>query len=250
MRDLDELGFDDPYELPNLDHWKSVMEFTAEQAALLLAMIDPLEATLEGARRHKLPRWKQAHGHALGIVSAIRQGLIAPVVCKGHVWKEVETYNDLSMERVLQSVRASDREAEISLTDTIITRASLIGWVTSENVQITRRPKSTSVQRPAPLQVTTPPPIIIEAESEPLALTHHGHTSEGLEFVDEAIRQFWSTHDEGDPGTVPRKEEIIEFLKSKGATGNMAEAVDKILRPKSTHKAHLKNHKVPTRSEP
>ena len=38
---------------PNLDHWKQVMEFNVEQAALLLAGIDPFETeTLEEAKQY------------------------------------------------------------------------------------------------------------------------------------------------------------------------------------------------------
>lgn len=71
-------------DLPNLDHWKSVMEFTVEQAALLLAMIDPFDVeTLAEAKDQRLPRWKMARAHCLAITSAIRmRPAITPCVIK------------------------------------------------------------------------------------------------------------------------------------------------------------------------
>lgn len=240
MPDIDDLD-----RLPNLAHWKPVMEFTVEQVALLLAMIDPFDATLDTAKQHRLPRWKQAHGHALGIVSAIRQGLITPVVCKGYVWEEVSDgyQQGTHMERTLCIVKVTDREAEISPADTIITRASLVGWIASENVSITRP------QRPAPAAPKLPPaptPTTIEADPKPLALPYYGHASEGLEFVEDAIKQMWSTYDEDDPSTAPTQEAVIKYLREKGAGVNMAEAVNLILRPARLRRGGLKSKKVPT----
>lgn len=237
MEDLDDL--------PNLDHWKGVMEFTVEQASLLMAMLDPFETNLEHARAGRLQRWKYAHGGALRIVSAIRQGLITPVVCKGYVWDEVHNGYETTMERVLRNVKASDRDAEISLADTIITRASLEGWIRAEQVQIIRRPKPV----PAPAApVGVMPSATIEAKPEPLALPYHGHASDGLDYVDDAIKQFWTTVDPEDPTTVPLKRDVVDYLVTKrGASKNIAEAVDKILRPENMRRVHLKNNKVPTR---
>jgi len=70
-------------DIPDLTHWKQVMEFTIEQAALLIAGIDPLETRIWAARSSGHPRWKKASATALAITTAIRQGLIAPVVCRG-----------------------------------------------------------------------------------------------------------------------------------------------------------------------
>ncbi|MEB0149948.1 hypothetical protein [Pseudomonas sp. CCC2.2] len=236
--------FDDLDRLPNLDHWKPVMEFTAEQAALLLAMIDPFDATLDSAKRQRLPRWKHAHGHALGIVSAIRQGLITPIVCKGYVWVEVpDGYHGVSRERTLCIVKVTDREAEISPADTIITRASLVGWIASEKVSITKP------QRPTPAVPKLSPaltPTIIEANPAPLKLPYYGHTSEGLEFVDDAIKQMWSTYDEDDPSTSPTQEDVIKYLREKGAGVNMAEAVNLVLRPANLRRGGRKSKKAPT----
>lgn len=249
MLDFDDLEDFTPSErLPNLDHWKAVMEFSVEQAALLSAMIDPFDCeNLILAKRQKHARWKKAHGHALGIVSAIRQGLISPVVCMGYVEEEVSDWNgNPSLERNLRVVRPTQREAEISMADTIITRASLLAWITTANVQVTRPPRPVEKQLvermpKASAPIVQPPPT--------LALPNYSHKSEGLEFVEEAIKHFWSTYDEEDPSTAPRRDEIIEYLKGRGASGRESEAVDLILRPKNMRTAHLKNRKVPTRAD-
>ncbi|HCD9747661.1 hypothetical protein ABL975_04905 [Pseudomonas aeruginosa] len=233
MSDLDDL--------PDLTHWKTVMEFTIEQAALLMAGLDPFDTTLGEAKALQLPRWKKAHGHAMGIESAIRQGLISPVLCRGLVWGN--GWNN-EPEQYMQTVKANDREAQLSHQETIITRASLIGWIESENVQITRSPRRT-ISPPCSIEPLAP--AIIDAKPEPLALPYQGHTSEGLEFVEDAIKQLWSTYDPDDHTTAPTKNEVIEYLRSKGAGANMAEAVNLILRPASLRQTGLKNRKVPTR---
>ncbi|MCE4058343.1 hypothetical protein [Pseudomonas sp. Au-Pse12] len=252
MQDFDSFDDIDGYlskeTLPNLDHWKAVMEFTVEQAALLLAMIDPFDCeTLAQAKRLNLSRWKKSHGHALGIVSAIRQGLISPVICMGYVEVEGTDWNgNISVSRELQVVRPSQREAEISMAETIITRASLMSWVSNANVQVTRPPRPVTSQLSDP---QPPKPITVVQSQTVLALPNFSHKSEGLEFVEEAIKHFWSTYDEDDPSTAPRRDQIIEYLKSKGASGRESEAVDLILRPKNMRTAHLRNRKVLTRED-
>lgn len=227
-------------DLPNLDHWHSVMEFTVEQAALLMAMIDPFDVeTLGEARRMRVPRWKKAHAHSLAIVSAIRQGVITPVVCCAYVFEEGQ-WGGWST----ATMKPSDRNLEISPPHTIITRASLENWITTSGVQITR-PRPRQVVPTATQQ--SPAPVTIEAKPEPLALPYHGHKSEGLEYVEEAIYQFWSTVDPEDPTTAPTKAEVVEYLEKRGASKNVAQAVDLILRPENLRKARLRNRKVPTR---
>ena len=225
-------------DLPDLDHWKTVMEFTIEQAALLMAGIDPFDASLESARKRQLSRWKKAHGNSLGIVSAIRQGLISPVICRGYSLSDSGEYT--------YQVKPSDREIEISVLETRITRASLFGWIASEKVEIAKRPKPVNAVR---IQAETARPSTNDVKLEPLMLAYQGHTSEGLEFVEDAIKQFWSTFDPDDHTTAPEKIEIIAYLQSKGATGNVAQAVDLILRPMSMRKVKLKNYKPPTRGD-
>ncbi|MDV7210756.1 hypothetical protein [Azotobacter beijerinckii] len=231
------MDYDD--DLPNLDHWKPVMEFTVEQAALLLAGIDPFDTNLEHARRHGLPRWKQAWAHSLAIVSAIRQGLISPVICRAKV---VDPHSFEGWELI--TLKPADRDHEISIGHTIITRASLVGWVAAERVQFAKpRPPHPAPAINKPVHM----PATIEAKPEPLALPYHGHKSEGLEFVDDAIKQLWSTYDPDDQSTAPTKEMVVDYLRSKGAGVNMAEAVNLILRPRNLRKVGLKNSKVPTR---
>ncbi|XFB05877.1 hypothetical protein AAGT13_17615, partial [Azotobacter salinestris] len=111
-------------DLPNLDHWRSVMEFTVEQAALLMAMIDPFDIeSLAEAKRLRAPRWKKAHAHSLAIVSAIRQGAISPVACCAYVFEEGQWGGWTAV-----AMKPSDRTLEISPAHTIITRASLVNW--------------------------------------------------------------------------------------------------------------------------
>lgn len=229
-------------DLPNLNHWKSVMEFTVEQAALLMAMIDPLDVeSSEEAKRLQIPRWKKAHGWSLAIISAIRQGLISPVVCRSCTWNEDSFGNTWYTK---ETIKPSDRNVDISPKDTVITRASLLNWISSENVQIVR-PKPTRIIQPQPATIEVHPS---EATSTlPAALPYHGHASEGLEFVEDAIYQFWTTVDEYDPTTVPTKKDVVDYLKKKGASQNVAQAVDLILRPENMRKAKLRNYKVVTR---
>ncbi|MCY1457750.1 hypothetical protein D9M71_750710 [compost metagenome] len=150
------------------------------------------------------------------------------------------------MGQVMETVKASDRSTELSLSETVITRASLVGWIASESVQITRPSRPAP---PPPRPVETQATVTIEAINEPLALPYHGHRSEGLEFVDDAIKQLWSTYEEDKPGTAPTKDEVVEYLRSKGAGVNMAEAVNLILRPKNLKQSGLKNRRVPTRGD-
>lgn len=226
-------------DFPNLDHWRSVMEFTIEQAALLLAMIDPLDVeTLNEAKRRNLSRWKKSWAHSIAIVSAIRQGVVSPVVCRAYVFEEGQWGGWSAI-----AMKPSDRDMDISIAHTIITRASLINWIRTERVQFTRthsRPQSPAIFHPVP------EPNIIEANPEPMALAYHGHKSEGLEFMDDAIKQMWSTYDEDKPGTAPTQVDMVNYLQGKGAGVNMAHAVNTILRPANLKRGGRKNNKVLT----
>lgn len=228
-------------DLPDLSHWKQVMEFTVEQAALLMASIDPFDtASLEEAKHRRLPRWKRAHGNALGILSAIRQGLISPVACKA-VFIDYD-FNG-NAEKTIRTIKPTDRDADICLSETIITRASLVGWITTERVQISRPTRSIAAVMPAP---HPQPPEFADPPPQPLSLPYYGHTSEGLEFVDDAIKQMWSTYDDDDPNTAPTREAVIKYLRERGAGANMAEAVNLILRPANLRNGGRKNKKAPT----
>lgn len=226
-------------DMPDFQHWKPVMEFSIEWASLLMAGIDPADLdSIAVAKAWPHPRWKKAYVNSIAIVSAIRQGLISPVVCRGFIdnWEHGST---------LATTKPTDREAEISIEHTIITRASLVNWIsTSDALVVTARPK----QQIAKAMQPTDSINIIEAKPEPLALPYHGHTSDGLDYVDDAIKQFWTTVDPEDPTTVPLKKDVVDYLITKrGASKNIAEAVDKILRPENMRRVHLKNGKVPTR---
>jgi hypothetical protein len=235
---------DEHDDLPNLDHWKQVMEFTVEQAALLLAGIDPLETeSLGEAKDRKLSRWKQAWAHSLGIVSAIRQGMITPVICRAYVFEENNQWS--GWETV--AMKPSDRDMEISTPHTIITRASLINWVSTERIQFARSKSYTPRAAPLPSQPPySEPSIIIESAPEILNLPYQGHKSEGLEFVEDAIKQMWSTYDKDDPSTAPTQEQVVKYLRDRGAGVNMADAVNLILRPASLRRGGSKTSKKTT----
>lgn len=56
---------------------------------------------------------------------------------------------------------------------------------------------------------------------------------EGLQLALMANREFWSTYDPEDKSTAPTKHEVVSFLRSRGASKNLAESIDKVLRPTS-----------------
>ncbi|MDR0806990.1 MAG: hypothetical protein LBN41_09660 [Enterobacteriaceae bacterium] len=213
-------------DLPDLTHWRTVQEFSIEQAAMLLAGIDPYE--YEGLRElkaEKPPRWKMAYGFADGMVSAIRRGTLTPILCIGEDERgycyECET-------------RLDNRAIDICKDRTIITRTSLLLWGKSEKIDFARSPKSI--------------PVIKQYHSDnnqsyPQLLPAIEHRSEGLDFVNEAIEQFWSTYDEEDPDTAPKGEEVRSHLISKGCTVNLARSVDEVLRPFSLKKGGRKSGK-------
>ncbi|WP_313667962.1 hypothetical protein [Atlantibacter sp.] len=225
--------------LPDLTHWKTVQEFNLSQAALLLAGIDPYdfgnEDPLSEVRELNHQRWKLAWGFCAGIITAIRRGVLTPVQC--YTERLVEPDNHWAEAYIdYKEIKPTDRTYDISKYKTIITRDSLIAWVNNENVDIAR------TRKPKPIKnithLSTDGELIIDVASDAkahppkiLSIPYRDHKSEGLEFVDEAIKQFWSTFDEEDPSTAPRREDIIVYLQSKGASGNLARAVDLILRP-------------------
>ncbi|MCP9268232.1 hypothetical protein M5U04_08985 [Xenorhabdus sp. XENO-1] len=203
---------------PDLLHWKTVQEFTIEQAALLLAAIDPLDTSLHEVRNKKHARWKYAWGFAKGMESAIRRGTLTPVVCYGE--------NDVSQWEIdIILIKPTDRTYSISVQHTILTRESMNDWTRKEKV-------SYFIPRRTIPKVIPPEIKVIEPEPHEIKLLPRvEHRSEGLEYVDEAITQLWATYDEDNPATAPTKEQVMTFLVSKGASGNMAKAIDLILRP-------------------
>lgn len=225
--------------LPDLTHWKTVQEFNIIQAALLLAGIDPFDfdedTALEQVRSLCHERWKLAWGMSAGIISAIRRGLLTPILCYSE--KYIQDWNGPDYIEY-EIIKPTDRSKEISKSKTIITRDSLEAWVRSESID-----NAKPLQKIKPVSeiehqqivhtqsVTDIPSADITNITSVLALPNYGHKSEGLEFVEEAIKQFWSTYDENDPSTAPQKDEIIVYLQSRGASGNLAKAVDLVLRP-------------------
>lgn len=226
------------YDLPDISHWKTVQEFTIEQAALLLAGIDPLDCKegLITAQNSNLNRWKLAWGFSEGLVSAIRRGVLTPVVCMSETLK----WNDWDKESYIEyeNMKPTDRNSEISKRKTIITRDSLFVWVEDERVDFVRNPAPQKIKK----DITPSNFEAIESVVEVLPnssnkgmqlLPKYEHQSEGLEFVQDAIKELWSTYDEDNPQTAPTKKEVIDYLTERGAGKNMAEAVNLVLRPAS-----------------
>lgn len=223
--------------LPDLSHWRTIQEFTIEQAALLLAGIDPYdhENGLESVRNNYHERWKLAFGLSDGLVSAIRRGVLTPIVCIGEIkyWDQFGNLDGISY----QTIKTTDRAVDISKSRTIITRDALFSWVEFEKVDFVRKPiikKNNTIEIEVNEVINLPNTHVIASKQnyqEPVLLPKWEHKSEGLEFVEEAVEQLWSTYEEDNLQTAPTKEEVISFLKAKGATGNMANAVDLILRP-------------------
>lgn len=217
----------DNENVPDLTHWKTVMEFTVEQAALLIAGIDPFEHSLVSTRNLNHPRWKQAHGVSLGLISAIRQGTLPTIVCYGEGWDGSST-----------RMKHNDRDFEISIHETLIARGSLINWIDAEKVPVVGR-------KPTPETIEAE--TISSAEDDVPHLPFGGHESDGLRYVQEAIEQFWSTYDPDDPSTAPTKPEVVEYLQQQGATKNLANAADRVCRPSGLQKAGLRQNRNTTR---
>ena len=215
-------------DYPNLTHWKHVEEFTLEEAALLLAGIDPLETSLEQVKQLNHVRWKNAYGYMKALQSAIRQGVITLVRCIGFI--EYDTFNGAEVE--YKDIKQSDRNYILSVKLSIVSRSALFGWIERAKIQYIRPTKKIEQQKEVPIQEY----IANDNNTPVLSLPYYGHKSDGLDYVDDAIKQFWATFDESDPNTAPTRKEIVNYLKSKGATQNMAEAVNLILRPRDLPK--------------
>ncbi|HIC0120584.1 TPA: hypothetical protein ACWZMA_001127 [Escherichia coli] len=55
--------------------------------------------------------------------------------------------------------------------------------------------------------------------------------AEGMQLALLVNREFWSTYDPEDKSTAPSRKEVIDFLVSRGVSRNLAESVDKVVRP-------------------
>lgn len=213
-------------DYPNVSHWKAVQEFTIEQAALLLAGLDPFDfgnqsnTGLDMVKKLNHPRWKLAHGYALSLETAIRRGTLSPVICVGCF------YNDYNQEWEVKKIDPNDRTQKMSYEHTIITRNSLNQWVTSENVSLVLPISAKKIVYPIiKKNSVTNDSMAIKT------LPNYTHRSEGLELTQEIIEQFWATYDEENKQTAPTKKEITKYLIDKGISKNLAEAVDLVLRP-------------------
>ncbi|QWA12767.1 hypothetical protein GTU79_08770 [Sodalis ligni] len=221
----------------DLTHWKTVQEFNIEQAALLLAGIDPYDfpGGLIEVRNERHERWKMAWGFSSGLISAIRRGTLTPIICMG----ELKKWNDWEKEFYYEHevIKQTDRTKEISKTETILTRDSLFFWVESEKVDFVRRsnPKIAIEREIIDYNFVENSSLDVNQNSAEtpttLLLPEYEHQSEGLEFIKDAIKQFWSTYDPDDKSTAPNRDDVRDYLVSIGATVNLAKAVDEVLRP-------------------
>lgn len=199
-------------DLPDLTHWKHVKEFSLNEAALLLAGIDPLDYDMKAINRRATVRWKLAIGMLRAIKSSIRQGSLAVQVAI------TIDYNGNAFE-------TSPTNYENVLDDdlTIITRASLLGWIEREKIDYTRSPRSKSL-KPAEYHPAPQTPI------KQIVNTHH--RSRGIDLIEIVDQQFYSSYDPDNKDTAPRKEEVVNYLNQKhGASKNLASAVDVVMRP-------------------
>lgn len=236
-------------DLPDLTHWRTVQEFSITQAALLLSGIDPYDydSGLDGVKNSRHQRWKMAWGFSEGIISAIRRGVLTPVQCFSVKWVDDDNW---SGHWESYEIKPTDRSHDISKDKTIITRDSLFAWVENEGVDFVRKPPSVK-HRPsmndnewkANHQYAVIDMEPIQEKNGTLLLPRYEHKSEGLDFIDEAIKQFWSTYDPEDRNTAPKRDEVREYLVSKGATVNLAKAVDEVLRPFELKKGGRKSLK-------
>jgi hypothetical protein len=74
-------------------------------------------------------------------------------------------------------------------------------------------------------------------------LSLYNHQSDGLRYLKEVIEEFWFTYDPNDPGTIPSATEVKQYLIGQGASGRLAEAVDRVCRPSDLQKTGLKQYR-------
>lgn len=64
--------------------------------------------------------------------------------------------------------------------------------------------------------------------------------TESMRLILQASREFWSTPDPEEPTTHPPKKDVVEWLKEKGMTGRLADAMATIIRPDWAHAGRRK----------
>lgn len=198
-------------DLPDLTHWKHVKEFSLNEAAILLAGIDPLDCDMAAIHRKANKRWKLAVGMLRAIKSSIRQGSLAVQVAI------TTDYNGNTYE-------CSPTSYENVLNDdlTIVTRAALIGWIDREKIDFVR----------PPVKQIKPTEYHSVVEPKPKLLLNTFHRSRGIDLIEIVDKQFYSSYDPENKDTAPRKEEVVNYLNQKhGASKNLASAVDVVMRP-------------------
>ena len=198
--------------LPDLTHWKHVKEFSLNEAALLLAGIDPLDFDMKAINRKATDRWKLAIGMLRAIRSSIRQGSLAV---------QVAITFDYNGNPTECSPTSYDNVLDDDLT--IITRAALLGWIEREKIDYSRPPPSKPLKpaeyHPAP-----------QTQVKQIVNTHH--RSRGIDLIEIVDKQFYSSYDPENKDTAPRKDEVVNYLNQKhGASKNLASAVDVVMRP-------------------
>lgn len=198
-------------DLPDLTHWKHVKEFSLNEAAILLAGIDPLDYDMPAINRKGNSRWKLAVGMLRAIKTSIRQGSLAVQVAI------TRDYNG-------NAIECSPTSYEDVIDDdlTIITRAALLGWIEREKIDFVRPPSKQ-------IKPTEYHPV---SEIRPKLLLNTFHRSRGIDLIEIVDKQFYSSYDPENKNTAPKKEEVINYLnQTHGASKNLASAVDVVMRP-------------------
>ena len=197
--------------LPDLTHWKHVKEFSLNEAALLLAGIDPLDFDMRAIERKGTPRWKLAIGMLRAITSSIRQGSLAVQVAI------TTDYNGNAFE-----CSPTSYEHALDNNFTMVTRAALLGWIEREKIDYVR---------PTPKKIN-PSSLQPVKDEKPRQLLNTNHRSRGIDLIEIVDKQFYSSYDPENKDTAPRKDEVIKYLNQKhGASKNLASAVDVVMRP-------------------
>ncbi|EOT2307419.1 hypothetical protein ACLKAH_000915 [Escherichia coli] len=63
--------------------------------------------------------------------------------------------------------------------------------------------------------------------------TNTNSNFDGLQLALMVQHEFWSTYDPEDRTTAPSKRQVVDFLVSRGTSRNLAESIDRVVRPVS-----------------
>lgn len=216
------------------EHWKHIEEYTLSEAALLLVGIDPFSITFDKIQRSKHPKWKQAYSYMKALEIEIRQGKIKTIKCMG-----------TDVDNIYQEIDPMDRNNQLSTEQTVISKISLINWLSINNIEID--PLFKQLISPEELtqalqaESTMPDEVSDRIQNR---VSFYSHQSEGIDLLADVIHHFWASYDPDKPDTAPKQQVIIKYLINKGAGKNMAEAINLILRPrKLLRRNSIKNPK-------